>query len=202
MHRVLPYLTLRFEVVWGSLQKMLKHKTKSKLVLYIFQKDFQSGGMSVSPAFHIVKCLRQFLCVPCQLRTWDSNLHFAITVCWRVGTIILTRLVLSWWITYPSDRKNHSHIYTIYCNKKTYCLIWCFVWCLHRFTPNAISPNGAHWKRYNFHLGLGQFRLRANMVHQATCEVKTSSRLWVICGPLVGRYFTPNNLIATIIKGI
>ena len=102
---------------------MLKHKTKSKLVLYIFQKDFQSGGMSVSPAFHIVKSLRQFLCVPCQLRTWDSNLHFAITVCWRVGTIILTRLVLSWWITYPSDRKNHSHIYTIYCNQKNH-IVW------------------------------------------------------------------------------
>jgi hypothetical protein len=129
MHRVLPYLTLRFEVVWGSLQKMLKHKTKSKLVLYIFQKDFQSGGMSVSPAFHIVKCLRQFLCVPCQLRTWDSNLHFAITVCWRVGTIILTRLVLSWWITYPSDRKNHSHIYTIYCNQKNilFDLMFCMM---------------------------------------------------------------------------
>ena len=118
MHRVLPYLTLRFEVVWGSLQKMFKHKTKSKLVLYIFQKDFQSGGMSVSPAFHIVKCLRQFLCVPCQLRTWDSNLHFAITVCWRgdhhtdaFGFIMVDHLSLR-------QKEPLTHIYHILQPKK------------------------------------------------------------------------------------
>ena len=33
-------------------------------MLFVFQKDLRSGGISMSPAFHIVQCLRQFLYVP------------------------------------------------------------------------------------------------------------------------------------------